>query len=81
LEEEGRLAEVERYLDSGGAIGSDASSPQNATTGGSDLINLARVQMQNGRRQAAEGHLAAAESWLAANPDDELSAAVAALRS
>ncbi len=78
LEGEGRLAEAERYLDLV-VDAFDASSPQNATQVG-DLINLARVQMQNGRRQVAEGHLAAAETWLAANPNEELSAAIATLR-
>ena len=71
LEGEGRLAEAERYLDLV-VDAFDASSPQNATQVG-DLINLARVQMQNGRRQAAE-------TWLAANPNEELSAAIATLR-
>jgi hypothetical protein len=46
----------------------------------SDLINLARVQMQSGRRQAAEGHLAAAAQWLAENPDEALSAQIEAIR-
>lgn len=78
LENLGRLLEAERYAQ----IVVDVIPSDGPGRAGQvrDLIALARVQMQNGRRQAAEGHLAAAETWLAANPDEELSAAIAAIR-
>jgi serine/threonine-protein kinase len=78
LEDLSRFQESERYLQVAvNAIGDEGSSNAMQV---SDLISLARVQMLNGRRQAAEGHLAAAEAWLAENPDEELSAQIEAIR-
>ena len=76
FEDDGRLDEAEQYYDLV-VEAFDASGPTTARHV-MDLINLARVQMQTGRRQAAEGHLAAAERWLADNPDEELSAQIEA---
>lgn len=78
LEASDRSTEAERYA----TIVVDAIPEEGPARVGHvrDLINLARVQMQNGRRQAAEGHLAAAEGWLAENPDEELSAQIDAIR-
>ena len=78
LEETRDLAEAERHF----ALAVDAFAPKGPQSARhvSDLINLARVQMQSGRRQAAEGHLAAAAQWLAENPDEALSAQIEAIR-
>ena len=78
LSDLGRLAESERYLEMVvGAIPADGpASGQHV----SDLIALARVQIQTGRREAAAGHLAAAETWLTANPDEELSKELSAAK-
>jgi serine/threonine protein kinase len=78
LEALNRLQEAERYFELVVAV-----IPSEGPTGGpqvADLIALARVQIQDGRREAAAGHLAAAETWLAANPDEELTAALAAAK-
>ena len=78
FERGGRVAEAERYFSLAvNAIGDEGPQNERHTT---DLISLARVQILNGRRQAAEGHLAAAEAWLAENPDEELSAQIEAIR-
>jgi len=73
-----RTPEAERYY----SLTADAISGEGPGSGRQvqDLVNLARVQIANGRRQAAEGHLAAAERWLAENPDEELSAQIEAIR-
>ena len=71
LHELGRSAESERDLETVvGAIPADGpASGQHV----SDLIALARVQIQTGRREAAE-------TWLAANPDEDLSKELAAAK-
>ena len=79
LETLDRTSEAERYYDIVANVIPD-DGPASASQA-ADLVALARVQMKNGRREAAEGRLAAAETWLAAHPDPELSAEIDAIRS
>ncbi len=78
LESLNRLPEAIRY----GQIVVDAIGDEGPRNGrhAQDLINLARVQMQNGRADAAESNLERAEAWLSENPDDELGAQIASIR-